>query len=114
MTHDELASMADVYSVLSPDYKKRETMYVLQMLWIDLASGFDIIGSHYTNDSQFPHQTLYRLLMDSIHQFYVCGFDTIIVVCDGAAVNMTMIKEMSGLQVCVFTKHVLDNNSVLP
>ena len=96
MTHDELASMSDVYSVLSPDYRKRQTTYVLQVLWRDLTSEFDIIGPHYTSDSQFPHQALCRLLIDSIHQFHVCGFETVAVVCDGAAPNMTMVKEMSG------------------
>ena len=93
MTHDELASMSDVYSVLSPDYRKRQTTYILQVLW---RSNFDITGPHYTNDVQFPHQTLCRLLVDAIHQFHVCGFETVAVVCDGAAPNMTMIKEMSG------------------
>ena len=88
--------MSDVYSVLSPDYRKRQTTYVLQVLWRDLTSEFDVIGPHYTSDSQFPHQALCRLLFDSIHQFHVCGFETVAVDCDGAAPNMTMVKEMSG------------------
>lgn len=37
-----------------------------------------------------------QTLMDLIHQFNVCGFDTIAVICDGAAANMTMIKKISG------------------
>lgn len=31
-----------------------------------------------------------------VDQFHVCGFDTVAAVCDGAASNLTMIKEMSG------------------
>ena len=68
MTHDELASLCDVYAVLQPEYRKRQTTYVLQTLWRNLTSDFDVIGPHYTNDSPFSHHSLCRLLLDSIHQ----------------------------------------------
>ena len=96
MTYDELASLSDVYTTLSPDYRKRQTSYILQTLWRDLTSNFDVIGPHFTNDGPFSHEFLCRILMESIHQFHICGFETIAVVCDGAAPNMTMMKEMSG------------------
>ena len=90
MTHDELASLTDVYTVLKPDYRQRQTSYVLQTVWRDLTSDFDIMGPHYTSDVTFSHGTLCRIIMDSIHQFHVCGFDTVAVVCDGAASNLTI------------------------
>ena len=62
MTHDELASLCDVYDVLQPDYRKRQTTYVLQTLWRDLTSDFDVIGPHYTNDSPFSHHNLCHIL----------------------------------------------------
>ena len=98
MSHDELTSLCDVYSTLSPDYRKRQTTYVLQTLWRDLTSDFDVIGPHFTNDSTFPHHMLCSVLMESIHQFHNCGFEVVAVVCDGASSNMTMIKEMSGAE----------------
>ena len=48
MTYDELASLSDVYTTLSPDYRKRQTSYILQTLWRDLTSNFDVIGPHFT------------------------------------------------------------------
>lgn len=96
MTFDELSSLCDVYNTLKPDYRKRKTNYILQTLWRDFTSDFDIIGPHYTNEGPFTHEFLCRILMDSIHQFHVCGFETRAVVCDGAAANMTMVKELSG------------------
>ncbi len=96
MTHDEMSSLSDVYAALSPDYRKRQTNYVLQTLWRDLTSEFDVIGPHFTTDNAFTHEFLCRILMESIHQFHVCGFETVAVVCDGAAPNLTMVKEMSG------------------
>ena len=98
MLHNELTSLCYVYSTLSPDYRKRQTTYVLQTLWRDLTSDFDVIGPHFTNDSTFPHHMLCSVLMESIHQFHICGFEVIAVVCDGASSNMTMIKEMSGAE----------------
>ena len=50
----------------------------------------------YTSDGPFQHHALCRLLMDSIQQLHIHGFETVAVVCDGAASNLTMIKEMSG------------------
>lgn len=37
-----------------------------------------------------------RLLLDAIHQFHICGFETDAVIFDVASPNMTMVKEMSG------------------
>ena len=96
MTQEELASLCDVYTTLRPDYRKQQTNIVLQSLWRDLTSDYDIIGPHYTSDGPFQHHALCRLLMDSIHQFHIHGFETVAVVCDGAASNLTMIKEISG------------------
>jgi hypothetical protein len=38
MSYDELASLSDVYATLSPDYRKRQTSYILQTLWRDFTS----------------------------------------------------------------------------
>ncbi len=96
MSHDEMATLCDVYKTLSPDYRGRQTSYVLQTLWRDFTSDFDVIGPHYTNDRTFPHDKLCPILIDAIQQFHLCGFQTVAVVCDGASSNMSMIKEMSG------------------
>ncbi len=96
MSHDEMATLCDVYKTLCPDYRGRQTSYVMQTLWRDLTSDFDVIGPHYTNDKTFPHDKLCPILIDAIQQFHLCGFKTVAVVCDGASSNMSMIKEMSG------------------
>ena len=96
MSHDELISLCDVYKTLSSDYRGRQTSYIMQTLWRDFTSDFDVIGPHYSNDSTFPHDATCRVLIDAIQQFHLCGFETLAVVTDGASANMTMIKEMSG------------------
>lgn len=43
MTHNELATLCDVYQTLSPDYRQSQTSYVLQTLWRDPTSDVIII-----------------------------------------------------------------------
>lgn len=50
MTHDEMSTLCDVYQTLHPDFREKRTTYVLQTLWRDLTSDFDIIGPHYTSE----------------------------------------------------------------
>lgn len=96
MSYDEMASLCDVYTSLDPDFRQKQTSYVLQTLWRDLTSDFDVIGPHYSSDKTFEHKRLCPILIDAIEQFHVCGFKTVAVVTDGASPNMAMIKEMSG------------------
>ena len=96
MSHDELISLCDVYKTLSPEYRGRQTSYVLQTLWRDFTSDFDVIGPHYTSDCTFAHDVLCRVVIDAMQQLHLCGFQTIAVVTDGASANLKMIKEMSG------------------
>ena len=65
-------------------------------LWRDLTSDFDVIGPHFTKDTTFSHHILCTLLMKSIHQLHICGFEVVAVVHDGTSSNMTVIKEMRG------------------
>ena len=58
----------------------------------------DIVGPHYSSDGSIHHKFLLPTLMDAIFKFHKCGFDTSAVVCDGAAANLTLIKELSGSQ----------------
>ena len=96
LSHHELSSLCDVYSSLSDDFCKKQTSYILQVLWRDLTSQFDVIGPHYSSDGTIDHKRLCPILIDAIQQFHVCGFKTAAVVVDGASSNLTMIKEFSG------------------
>ena len=94
MSHEEMSSLAD--KTLNEDYKGCQTSYIMQMLWRDFTSEFDVVGPHYTSDTTFSHDKLCPILMDTIQQFHLCGFKTVAVVCDGASSNLSMIKERSG------------------
>ena len=46
MTHEELSTLCDVYQTLAPDYRQKQTSYVLQTLWRDLTSDVCAILIH--------------------------------------------------------------------
>ena len=48
--HDEMTTLCDVYWMLQPSFHEKRTSYVLQTLWRDLTSEFDIVGPHYTSE----------------------------------------------------------------
>jgi len=50
MTHEEMTTLCDVYRSLQPGFRQKRTSYILQTLWRDLTSDFDIVGPHYTSD----------------------------------------------------------------
>ena len=43
MTAEDMSSLSDVYQILEEDNTKK-TNYVLQFLWRDMTSKFDVIG----------------------------------------------------------------------
>jgi len=48
MTSDDLSSLNDVYKMLQDPGANKQTSYVLQFLWRDLTSCYDIVGPYFT------------------------------------------------------------------
>ena len=44
MSPDDMSSLHDIYMTYDEDTKTEQTSYVLQFLWKDLTSKFDIVG----------------------------------------------------------------------
>ena len=57
MSREELASLNDVYRFLEDDDKTKQTSYILQFLWRDLTSPFDVVGPYFT--SLDPLESMY-------------------------------------------------------
>lgn len=96
MTSSEMRTLQDVYSSLDADSKTQRASYVLQTLWRDLTSEFDIIGPYYTSAGGLKSCFLLPCIMDTIYQFNLFGFKTFMIICDGASSNLTMLKLLCG------------------
>lgn len=96
MTSDEMRSLQDVYDIMDIGCKTEKTSYVLQTLWRDCTSEFDIIGSYYTSSSTMKSKALLPCLMNAIYQFHLFHFETSLIICDGASANLSLLEALCG------------------
>ena len=65
---------------------------MLQFLWRDFTSHFDVTGPFYSFHSTIDSKIVIETLFETMRVFRNHGFKTIAVVCDGASSNMAAIK----------------------
>ena len=77
MTPDDLASLQDIYQLIECDTKTQQTSYIMQFLWRDLTSGFDVVGPYFTSSKTFENNFLVCwkacvifMFMDSKHVYW--------------------------------------------
>ena len=85
----------DIYRTL--DGHTTDVLYILQFLWRDLTSSFDIVGPYFTCCGSLPSKFILACVLKTLRLFQLYRFKTSILVCDGAAANMTTIKATMGV-----------------
>ena len=95
MDHDELPVLHDVFSsaIASGCLK---TSYIVQFLWRDLTSGFDLIGPYFPVPNSMDSNVQQEFFMLCLKAFSAYGFRVAIVLCDGASSNLTLLKILCG------------------
>ena len=96
MTSDDLGPLHDVYQTLQPDHRTQKTSYVLQYLWQCTVSDFDILGPYYTSSESMKAKFILSTLYDTMFILHLYGFETKVIVCDGASANLSSIKILTG------------------
>ena len=66
MSPDELQSLHDVFQVLEEDSRTQKASYVLQFLWRDISSDFDVVGPHFTSDKSLEAKFLAACVLDTM------------------------------------------------
>ena len=97
MTSKEQASLHDVYQMLDGSETTQQTSYILQFLWRDLTSSFDIVGPYFTYSGSLASKFILACVLETLRLFQMHGFKTSVLVCDGAASNLTTIKATMGV-----------------
>lgn len=92
MSPEEFVSLHDVYEGLSEDEKSQKTAYVLQFLWRDLSSDYDVVGPYFTYSSSIEVQALHTMLVRTMLAFTQFDLRVRALVCDGASSNLSMLK----------------------
>ena len=85
MCHEDLASLTDVYQLLDPDCRSKQTTYILQFLWRDLTSSTDVVGPCFTSSGPLENKFILSCVLESI-------------ICDATAPNVSVIKATTRIQ----------------
>ena len=96
MTHKEMPSLNDIYRLLKEPESVQPTSYILQFLWRDLTSEFDIVGPFFTAESSVDCKFITACVMETVKLFQFHRLKTSLIVCDGASSNISAIKRSLG------------------
>ena len=88
----DLASLNDIYTILQSGESNKQTSYVLQFLWRDLTSSFDIVGPYFTSSSSVDAKFVLACVLETVKLFQCHGMKTSVLVCDGGSSNIATIK----------------------
>ncbi len=95
MSYTDLSSLSDIYQT-TDESCANQTSYVLQFLWRDLTSDFDIIGPYFTSSKTLESKYILSCVMETLKLFHLHGLLISLIVCDGAATNLAVIKATHG------------------
>lgn len=92
MSSDDMKSLHDIYEALDEDESCQKTTYILQFLWRDLSSDYDVVGPYFTLSSTMDAKQTYSFVISTMTAFHKYGFKVRCLVCDGASSNMAVMK----------------------
>lgn len=96
MTSDDFSSLHDVYEDLDEEEGCHKTTYVVQFMWRDLSSDFDVIGPYFTIPSTMETKYLHSLVTRTMLAFTQFGFGVKALLSDGASSNLSLMKLLCG------------------
>lgn len=94
MAEEELPVLHDVYE--SAMQSAQKASYIVQFLWRDITSGYDLIGPYFPVASFINSNILQEFFLLTLKAFNAYGFKVVIVLCDGASSNLTLLKMLCG------------------
>ena len=74
----------------------QKTTYIMQFLWRDLSSKFDVLGPYFTLSPTIEAKCLHPLVTSTMTAFHRNGFHIRCLLCDGASSNLSLLKVLSG------------------
>ena len=70
----DMGSLHDVYEGLDEEEKCHKTEYILQLLWRDVSSDFDVIGPYFNLSNSIEAQHLHSFVTRTMLVFVKYGF----------------------------------------
>ena len=112
MIHKDMSCLHDVHQALDSDALTKSTTYMLQFLWRDLTS-LDVEGPYCRNGS-FESKFIIGVVLETVKIFHLFGFQTSLLVYDGASCNLTAIKSTMGVSGIFGRNPLSDHDKINP
>ena len=74
MSPDDMSSLHDAYQLVDETSASKQTSYILQFLWRDLTSSFDVVGPYFTSSTQLESKFIVSCILQSLRIFHLYGF----------------------------------------
>jgi len=71
MSPQQQASLQDIFHIFDPTIHVKQTCYVLQFLWRDLATNFDIVGPYFTSEGIMSAKFTMACILETVKIFQV-------------------------------------------
>ena len=71
MSSQQQSSLQDILHLFDPTSNVKQTNYVLQFLWRDLTSSFDIVGPYYTSENPMTAKFVMACVLETVKLFQV-------------------------------------------
>lgn len=84
--------VCNVYELLDADFHTHQTTYVLQFMWRDITSDFEVIGPYFTCEKSLEMKFLAACLFEAMYVFETYNFHIVGLICDGASCNLGLLK----------------------
>lgn len=91
MTEDEFVNLHDIFEG-GAEKQPAPAQYILQFLWRDMSSEYDVIGPYFSSSCSTKHSFILACLYETLRVLEAYKFSTMGLVCDGASENLTLIK----------------------
>jgi len=69
MSAEDQSMLHDVFQLLDKDHRTKQTNYILQFLWRDLTSSFDIVGPFFTSPGTVESKFVCACVMKPLNYF---------------------------------------------
>ena len=96
MSMDNLPSLHDIFRPLDEDHRAHQATYILQFMWRDVTSDFDVIGPYFTAATPIETKFLLSCLFEAMFVFETYGFEVVALIRDGASCNLSLLKQPCG------------------
>ena len=92
MNPEEFPYLHDIYEDLDPNRAPRPAQYMLQFMWRDLTSDFDVVGPYFSAAQSLEHGFIVSCINQTMRTFHAYNFEVVGMVCDGVSSNLAAIK----------------------